>query len=302
MKSFHLTVIAVVMLLAPSVQGQPNIVVELQGAPLGAGATVDLGRLLVFGVSDPVQQFGEDGTTVTIPGLPAGTYQVERTVDEFSGWSQFRPGVPHAGGDFVFEDESLNFSISFYYRARSDGVTRSFTVRNTGASALGNIAIGIAPEDAQIFDFEVSGFGFPTSLASGESASFEVVFMPFELGARAVTLQIFSDDPDQGTFALELMGEGLEQGGVGKPLIPVLGNVVLIPATAELPARMSATLSGGAAGAMIGIEASTDLGFADPWVEIGAVTLDSNGSATISNLPDPGSVGVGRNFFRLAVP
>ena len=85
------------MLLAPFVQGQPNIVVESEGNPLAAGATVDFGKFLVFGTSDPVQQFGQDGTTVTIPGLPPGTYQIERSNDGIAEWGLLIPGTPHAG-------------------------------------------------------------------------------------------------------------------------------------------------------------------------------------------------------------
>jgi hypothetical protein len=59
---------------------------------------------------------------------------------------------------------------------------------------------------------------------------------------------------------------------------------------------------GGAPGALIGIEAATDLGLTDPWEEIGTVPLDSTGTATISELSAPGSVGAAANFFRLKVP
>ncbi len=302
MKSFPLTAISTLLLLAPVARGESNMVVESQETALGNGATMNFGGLLVFGTSEPVQQFGEDGTTVTIPGLPAGVYQIERSNDGIQEWEGLGLGSPHVGGDLVFEDEALSFNFSFFYRAVAEGITRSFTVRNTGGDPLENISIGLAPEDAQILDFDVFAFGFPSILGAGESASFEVFFMPFELGPRSVTLQIASNDPDQELFVLELVGEGLAQGSGGEPLVPVLEDVVMLPATAELPVRLSATVSGGAAGAVIGVEASTDLGFADPWVEIGTVTLDSNGSATISNLSDPGSVGASRGFFRLAVP
>ena len=287
------------MLLAPFVQGQPNIVVESEGNPLAAGATVDFGKFLVFGTSDPVQQFGQDGTTVTIPGLPPGTYQIERSNDGIAEWGLLIPGTPHAGGDLSFEDEELNFSFAFFYRARSNEATRSFTVRNTGTSALEKLEIGTAPEDMQVFDFDVNAFGFPASVEPGESASFEVYFLPFELGERSVTLRISSNDPDAALFTIQLAGEGVAQGSGGDPPLPVLEDVVVVPATALLPARLSGMVSGGAAGAEIGVEASTDLGFADPWVEIGSVTLDSNGSAAIDDLSDSGSVGAVSNFFRL---
>lgn len=302
MKAFRRAVTLIFMFFAPLARGWSNIVVESEGVPLAAGATVDFGGLLVFGESDSVQQFGENGTTVTIPGLPPGIYQVQRSIDGFIGWGYFLPESAHAGGDLVFEDEALNFSPSYFYRARTQGVTHSFTVQNTGANNLTNFHISVAPEDTQTYDFEVSAFGFPSSLAPGESASFDVSFLPHDLGVRSLTLQIVFDDPGQETFALNLIGEGLEQGNNWGPPMPVLGNVVIVPATLGLPARLSATVSGGVAGAVIGVQASTDLGFADPWLEIGSITLDSNGSAAISDLSDPGSVGASHDFFRLAIP
>jgi len=302
MRPFPLAMITAVMQFTLFAHGEPNIVVESLDVPLEAGATVDFGGKLVFGISEPVQRFGEDGTTVTIPGLPPGIYQLQRSLDGIDNWEVLLQGQSHAGGDLVFDDADLEFSFSIFYRAVAEETFRTFTIRNTGGTTLGSFGIGIAPQDAGMFDFEVVAFGFPFSLEPGESASFDVVFLPFELGARSVTLQIFSDDPVNGSFTLELTGEGLEQGSGWGKSIPLLGDVVIAPATSELPARLSAMVLGGAPGALIGIEASTDLGLTGPWEEIGTVTLDSNGTATISELSAPGSVGAAANFFRLKVP
>lgn len=76
----------------------------------------------------------------------------------------------------------------------------------------------------------------------------------------------------------------------------------LVPAGPFAPASIAGTLTGGTPRGTVIVQASSDLGRLDPWEDIGTITLDSNGNATLGPLADPNSTGLPRNFFRLKLP
>jgi hypothetical protein len=108
-------------------------------------------------------------------------------------------------------------------------------------------------------------------------------------------LEIKSNDSDEGTYIIHLAGTGTS------PVGPAFASEpVILPATASEPAKFSAAVTG-APGAVIKLEASTDLGVTDEWEVIGQITLDGSGEGQFSEVEDPSSVGESANFFRLAI-
>ena len=84
------------------------------------------------------------------------------------------------------------------------GPTLTFTITNAGAAdlALDTInLIGGQPED-----FPVDTSGMATTVAPGGSTTFTVTFQPGGEGARSTTLHIFSNDPDESPFDINLSG------------------------------------------------------------------------------------------------
>ena len=71
--------------------------------------------------------------------------------------------------------------------------------------------------------------------------------------------------------------------------------------TLSTGAVITATISG-PPGAVVIMEASNDLGTADPWLEIARILLDASGSGTFNNVIDPGSIGASQDFFRVRIP
>lgn len=84
---------------------------------------------------------------------------------------------------------------------------------------------------------------------------------------------------------------------------PRLQSFQVLPpnaAGAGSPASFSGTLAGGPPGAAVFIEASRDLGLADPWRLLRVVVLDSSGTAVVPATPDP-TLGPS-GFFRARLP
>jgi hypothetical protein len=84
-------------------------------------------------------------------------------------------------------------------------------------------------------------------------------------------------------------------------LTNLLRDVVIRPATAIGSASISGSIIGGPPGASVVLQASSDLGKADPWEDIGTISLDSNGNASFGPISDPQSRGLVRDFFRVRV-
>ncbi|GEM_PF-5719153 len=84
-----------------------------------------------------------------------------------------------------------------------------------------------------------------------------------------------------------------------------LNGVTLLPMTANQDGGISGRIEGGPAGAVVGIESSSDLGKADPWKSFGSFVLDGNGSALITETVETGSAANPdkreKNFYRLRV-
>ncbi len=82
----------------------------------------------------------------------------------------------------------------------------TFTIKNTGDLPL-NLS-GVNATGGNATDFAVNAAGMTTSLASGTSTTFSVVFTPAAVGTRSTTLQISSDDSAALVFSIALSGTG----------------------------------------------------------------------------------------------
>ncbi len=83
--------------------------------------------------------------------------------------------------------------------------TATFTVRNTGATALTNLAATVVGPAAA--DFSVTT-GPSSTVSPGGSTTFVVRFTPTAVGERGVVLRVLSNDPDESPFDINLTGIG----------------------------------------------------------------------------------------------
>ena len=94
---------------------------------------------------------------------------------------------------------------------------KTFTITNSGKLKLelnGNPKVQISGAQAAEFRLTVS----PTSpVSSGGSTTFEITFSPLAAGIRRATLTILSNDPDEGTFTIELQGVGSQKPAFTSP-------------------------------------------------------------------------------------
>ena len=95
----------------------------------------------------------------------------------------------------------------------STSPAHSFTIKNPGSAPLTNLSV--ASDDP---DFIVGHFG-TTTLAPGDSTTFQVNFQPSSAGARAAHLSIVSNDANESPFLIALTGRG-----IAAPEIAIIQN------------------------------------------------------------------------------
>lgn len=87
------------------------------------------------------------------------------------------------------------------------GVSKTFTIKNTGSAPLNNLAVALTGKHKK--DFKVTAPS-KTSLAPGASTTFKVTFKPKTKGTRNALLQISSNDKDENPFDITVTGLAVE--------------------------------------------------------------------------------------------
>ena len=97
-------------------------------------------------------------------------------------------------------------SVSFGSVGIGDGGTsRTFTIKNTGTASLTGLAITLDGPDQALFAITAS----PNQpVPGGGSTTFSVRFTPTATGARTASLHIASNDSDENSFDITLIGTG----------------------------------------------------------------------------------------------
>ncbi|QSE99058.1 choice-of-anchor D domain-containing protein [Fulvivirga lutea] len=83
----------------------------------------------------------------------------------------------------------------------------TFSIENTGSETLEISNIQFTGADAT--DFSHSGITLPTTISGLSNATFDIVFSPSASGSRTATIEITSDDADEGTYTFDISGVGL---------------------------------------------------------------------------------------------
>ena len=83
--------------------------------------------------------------------------------------------------------------------------TRSYTIRNAGATPLDNLNFRIQGSNSRDFSFAETP---PASLAPGAQFTLGLVFAPMKVGSKTAELRVTSNDSDEGTIIVQLVGVG----------------------------------------------------------------------------------------------
>lgn len=83
--------------------------------------------------------------------------------------------------------------------------TRKVTISNTGTAPLSGIALSVSGTHAA--DFKATGLS-ATTIAPGQSASFNLAFQPSASGARSAVVRVASNDSDENPFDIVVSGTG----------------------------------------------------------------------------------------------
>jgi hypothetical protein len=95
---------------------------------------------------------------------------------------------------------------------QGDFVERTFTIQNTGAADLTDLAVTI-PNTSAAAAFSQIAFVAPT-LATNITSTFTIRFRPTLLGAHAITIAVGSNDADENPFNIRLRGMCIAPGAV----------------------------------------------------------------------------------------
>jgi subtilisin-like proprotein convertase family protein len=101
--------------------------------------------------------------------------------------------------------ESGISTVDFADVATDNPSTKNFVLKNIGDLPLGNLSATIVGPDA--VDFGVTTAP-PGSMNGSSMSTMSVQMAPLTEGPKEATLRITSDDPDEGTFDIELKGTG----------------------------------------------------------------------------------------------
>jgi hypothetical protein len=107
-----------------------------------------------------------------------------------------------AGTNLVDDSATVNFGTALNTRT----ATRTFTIKNTGASGLTGLRLRLSGQHAS--DFTVTATPVAPVVPNG-STTFTLAFQPADAGARNASLQILSNDANENPFDIALTGIGV---------------------------------------------------------------------------------------------
>lgn len=88
-------------------------------------------------------------------------------------------------------------------------IVKIFTISNEGNSILTFASPVIRVAGANPGDFSVVAFPTHATLAPGETTTFSIRFLPGVAGLRRATIEVLTNDPDEGTFDFKVIGTGI---------------------------------------------------------------------------------------------
>ena len=261
---------------------QANATVKVNGTTVVSGMASSALPLAVGANTITTLVTAQDGTTTT-----AYTVTVTRAVSTAPVIAVEQP----AGTSVTSGGSAVNFGSSTV----GAGVTRTFTVRNTGAVSL--TIYGEAFNGANGGDFSLSTTPAGT-VAAGSSTTFGLTFTPGASGSRSGTLVLASNDPNNGIFTVNLSGSGVSATAAGGRTVAwgfnqagQLGNISTTNSATPVAVSTAGAFSGKtviaqAAGSFHSAALCTD-GTVFTWGDNSAGQLGNTAAGVASSVPVP---------------
>jgi len=122
-----------------------------------------------------------------------------------------KPEINVKGNSITITDgsstpSSANHTSFGTVAAASGTIVRTFTIENLGDSPLNISAINLSGSNAA--DFTIGTLTPASPVAVSGTATFTVTFDPSAIGLRTATVNILSDDSDEGTYDFAIEGNG----------------------------------------------------------------------------------------------
>ncbi len=198
----------------------PTVTGTTPGSRTGAGtvllgATASVGTLNWYAVSSGGSSIGS-GTSFTTPSITSTTtYYVEAV----NGTCISSPRVAVIatvnyneidiqGNATSIVSGDTTPSITDWTDFGSTNTTRTFTIRNMGASLLTVGTITISGTNGSEFTITTPPSG---TVAIGASTTFTVTFAPTALGVRTANISIVNNDLDENPYTFDMQGTSLSQ-------------------------------------------------------------------------------------------
>jgi hypothetical protein len=179
----------------------------VDGTPLGAAP---------FASSIQSERIGTGALVMVGPLTPFSTPYDYDPANYTAYFDDYRlESVPAAGPSLLVEasagERLSNGTSTVDFGTALVGITvpRGFVLRNVGDADLTGIKLSVEGPDAEDFSVAVSP---ATSINPGGSAAFTVSFKPTSEGTRSAILRVSSNDPDDPTFNISLLGQGRSLG------------------------------------------------------------------------------------------
>ncbi|RYD66617.1 MAG: PEP-CTERM sorting domain-containing protein [Verrucomicrobiaceae bacterium] len=198
-------------------------------------------------------------------------------------------------------DGSGSYPSGEYFHIKLDGVT---IFRESLANALqSQIQTYIPAPGAQLARRVDLGFSGPGSYFTDSAYNFAVEpnlqsiphtasTLTLEYVIEGVGAQSLTDE----SWAIDNLKVEVANGAASQ--VPHLANYKITYPVGTVP-RFSGLLHGATPLANATLQASTDLGFSDAWVDLMTLPVNINGSASFIDIPDPGADMAPRNFYRV---
>ena len=174
-----------------------------QGWPVPSGLT---GVVAVAAADWHALALKNDGT-VTAWGsnargqlnVPSGLRGVRAVA---AGGSQVDLNFPR-GHSLALTDSTVDFGT----QAVGFTIAKTFTIKNTGSAPL--TISGVSVTGGQASNFPVNTAGMLTTVPINGQTTFSVTFTPNSVGAKQATLRVLNNDSDEGSFYVNLAGNGV---------------------------------------------------------------------------------------------
>jgi hypothetical protein len=173
------------------------------------------GRLLDSKGASIYNKSGDPNFTIVTSTLKAGTYYLEVSASNVTSAKPYnlsatltttgkQPEIVLKNGNTVLNPGS---TVDFGSFTPGTSTPKDFSIENIGNTTLRITSATITGPGSNDFRLATK---VPRTVATGRSSSFRISFVPSSSSTRSASLVLRTNDPDEGSITIPLIGVGLE--------------------------------------------------------------------------------------------